>query len=183
MSFEIHVSTSPPALRPPPLLRVEEPRPFDAMALGLRAPPPRPSTGAAPSAAPWWLPRRAVAPTAGHRPDEERRGLLADERRRELLWPARDASLSSSITLLSAVILWLMVCVVVFLMYYQMSDSISKIRSASQPYMSDAINHTMSILKHTDESAVGASDVVAGAQAVTDRAVPASPPCSTRRAP
>jgi len=190
MSWDLAISTSPPR-RPRhqtlSLFRLEEPRPFDPGLFGLHAnaprvgaPPPlnrppiaRPPRGGGARA------RTGVAPSAADAYDglvmgppglyEEQEGLLghgARDRRSGI-------DLPSSLTLCAAVFLWVVIIGVVFIMYWQFSASMQAAQEAAAPYFGLAINHTMSILAHVDESTIGAHDMVGQAQSLADQAVPA----------
>ena len=183
MSFELEaVSTSPPR-RPAPMaahqiFRLEANQPFDPAVFGY-ARPGVPSCnragggGSAPPQRAAHYARTQIVPTRGlgysdANPDEL-----------EYLMNRRDnpqrggIDLPSSLTLCAAVALWTVIIGVVFIMYWQFSATVSAAQAAAAPYIGEAMNHTMSILHHVDESTLGASDIVNSAHAVTDQAVPA----------
>lgn len=158
------------------LFRVEAAQPFDASLLNLgRGTPPRHSLTGATSGAPLRITHcaktRAIAAQAvvqNYSDDSEREYLL--DRRNE---SQRDVmSLSASITLCSAVVLWLLIASAVGVMYWQVTSGVSAVQMAASPYFGKAINRTMSILQHVDDSSIGASNMVEGAQAITNLAVP-----------
>ena len=170
------------------VFRIEEARPFDPVLFGFqarvqahapqvgapprldRAPQPRPPRGGGRA-------RTGVAPSGMDSYDglmlpsgyDEREGLLGGQLRGR----RGGIDLPSSLTLCAAVFLWVVIIGVVFVMYWQFSVSMAKAQEAAAPYFSAAVNHTMSILQHVDESTIGASDMVGQAQSITDQAVPA----------
>ena len=107
----------------------------------------------------------------------ERQGMLTSSSRRAPP-PPRDPASSrwtwiSICALVSISVLWVTLLTTISAMYSSVSSSLSAARSVATPYMGTAINHTMSILAHVDNSAVGASDMLADAKTISDRAVPA----------
>lgn len=113
----------------------------------------------------------------------ERQGLMMTVRDgshsgTNLLKPPRDPVSSrwtwlSICALVSISVLWFTLITTIYVMYSRVSSSLAAAKSSATPYMGEAINHTMSILEHVDNSAVGASDMMQGAKTISDRAVPA----------
>lgn len=163
------------------IFRIEQSQPFDPVVFGFARQHGVPScnragggTSAPPPRATHYA-RTQIVPTrgmgyGGHELDEAEYLINRDqdsERRRGGI------DLPSSLTLCAAVALWTVIIGVVFIMYWQFSSMAAAAQTAAAPYVSEAINHTMSILHHVDESTIGASDMVHSAQSITDTAVPA----------
>lgn len=154
MSWELQVDTNDMrALRgrhqTTSMFRMEEARPFDPGAFG-------------------WQARAQVRPVIqeiGTR--QEKMGLIERPRQRESL------SLSTSITLCAAVSLWFLVVATIGVMYYNVASSVAQARDSARPFILEAVNHTMSILMHADNSMVGTNTMVDGAASITNQAVPA----------
>mgnify|MGYP006907205298 FL=1 len=180
MSGGVHftLSTSPRSGRPPRVgvIRMEEDRPFNPGKFGFQM-----GSTPAPTRQPLGAPlhpfhalqqgaRRArTVPVGNYQElgsDEEKARLIEDRHRQGI-------DLPSSLTLCAAVALWVIIVCVVFIMYWQFSSGIASASEAMKPYFESAVNHTMSILLHVDQSTIGAHEMVEGAQSVTDRAVPA----------
>jgi hypothetical protein len=184
MSFEFDLSNPPPLRRSKPLsnnmFRVESAEPFDPSALGVRrergycnreayytgAPPPRGCGYAAKQSR--YSHQTPQIHTAW---DEEQQKLLGNrdgaDARSEDTW-----KLAWSITFCSGVALWIIIVAAVFIVYWRVTASLEGMQNQAAPYFGDAINHTMSILHHMDQSSVGASDMVSSAHLITDQAVP-----------
>jgi len=86
---------------------------------------------------------------------------------------SRRFDLSNSIFLCSVVSLWLFFAILMGVMYYSISTTAADARDAMKPYFEELVNHTVSILRNVDSSSIGAHEVVDGARAVTNSAVPA----------
>ena len=100
---------------------------------------------------------------------EEREGLLGGPSRGRRY----GIDLPSALTVCAAGFLWTTILVVLFVMYWQFAVSVQMAHDAAAPYFGVAMNRTMSILQHVDESTIGASDMVGQAQSIADQAVPA----------
>jgi hypothetical protein len=107
--------------------------------------------------------------TAPYDNDEEEGAPLVAKRRRS----KRSPDCLSATALAAAVCLWISVLVLLVGGYWLVSSSITSAQSAAQPYIAVALNHSLSILSHIDDSTIGANDVVNSARAVTSAAVPA----------
>jgi len=134
------------------VFRIEEGTPFQPFGWQARGPLGR-------------LPARPYATGASGYDDEEQRPLFAKD--------YRASDMSASITLCAAVSLWILLISLIGVMYVSFSSSVAAMREATKPYMMEAINHTMSVLTHLDQSSISANDVVDGARVVTNQAVPA----------
>lgn len=134
------------------VFRMEEARPFDPGMFG-------------------WNARAQVrpAPTAFGMRDEEKQALIPrpPQRMRGTI------DLPSTITLCAAVSLWFLIIAVIGVMYWQFTSSVVDVRDAARPFIMEAVNHTMSILMHADQSMVGANTMVDGASTITNQALPA----------
>ena len=95
--------------------------------------------------------------------------LLKGNRRQ----PFTQISTTSAIIIFSAVCLWSLLIVMIGLLYWDLSATMTAARAEFRPYAMAAINHTMSILANTDGAALGAHEVLDGAQALSGQAVPA----------
>lgn len=70
----------------------------------------------------------------------------------------------------------LILCVVSLMLYSVLTvvdRRLGEARDAVRPYVSEVVNHTLSILQHVDRSTISANDMVDDARSVTSRAVPA----------
>lgn len=160
--------------------RLEEARPFDPQLLNLRVAHARSRTAPMPSA--------FAAPIDV---DSEKYGLVSGRRR-----DRSDMTTGLTLCALASVLIIIMgfmggvpptarTFVIAFagsdliarafftVMYWQFTASVSEVRDLSRPYIMDAVNHTLSILSHVDQSAVGAEQMVHGAVDLTNTAVPA----------
>ena len=86
---------------------------------------------------------------------------------------SRRFDLSNSIFLCSVVSLWVLIATLVGFGYWSLSTTAADARDAMKPYFEELVNHTVSILRNVDSSSIGAHEVVDGARAVTNSAVPA----------
>ena len=178
MSFELEsISTSPlrrPRHQTRAMFRLEEAQPFDPAVFGFpRALPTCNRIGGGASAPPQraaHYTRSQIVPVRGaYGGDREEQEYLIDrhgERRGGM-------DIASSLTLCAAVALWGVIVGVVFIMYWQFSASVSAMQNAASPYFGEALNRTMSILQHVDDSTIGANEMVDQAQSISDQAVPA----------
>jgi hypothetical protein len=99
--------------------------------------------------------------------DEEKLGLLNEQPRRERI------SSASAIVVCAAVALWFLVIIIIFIMYWQFTSSVATIRNTAEPFVLEAVNHTMSILFHAEHSMLDVNSMSKGASAIASQAVPA----------
>ena len=86
---------------------------------------------------------------------------------------SKSTSLAVPLTLAAVVVLWITVIAVVSVLYYKVTSSMVEAQEIVGPHLSDAFNHTMSILKNVDESTISANGMVDKARSVSDQALPA----------
>ena len=150
MSWEL--STSPSRWRggapPAQPFRMADQQPFDARVLAFQSP----LGGRCRT-----QPLGASSSTAQY--DAESQSLLGKRSHTGM-------ELSSAITLCAALCLWFMVLVVLGAMYWTATSSVAVMRDAARPFFLEAVNHTLSVLRHADSSTLGVTNVV-------DSAVPA----------
>lgn len=157
----MHISTSPRGQRfqqAVGMFRMEEARPFEPGLFGFQGQALRPGATRA---------RTAPAATIGAYTDSETKSLIP--RRAQ----AQRMDLSNAITLCAAVSLWFMIVAVIGVMYWSFTSNVASLRDSAQPFVMEAVNRTMSIMRHADESSIGVNDVVDGAVSITNAAVPA----------
>ena len=193
MSFDLEVSTSPDQSRRRTLyhpslsmFRLEEPQPFDPAVFGFQnfaqaprvgAPPPLNRASAPPPRAAHYtrtriVPANQMQQAYGDDPSE-REQLIGRQLVNRQGERRGGMDIASSLTLCAAVALWGVIVGVVFIMYWQFSATVEAATNAASPYFGEALNRTMSILQHVDDSTIGANEMVDQAQSISDQAVPA----------
>ena len=65
------------------------------------------------------------------------------------------------------------VVVVVSVVYYKVTSTLDYLQLYTQPHVYEAVNRTMSLLRHADRAATGANRVVEDVHSLTDATVPA----------
>lgn len=148
MSMDLTISTSPRRL-PVSMFRMADEMPFQPGLFGWQA----------------QAPRRTAPHISNSFMDEEVAPLV---KRARHVSKDRD-----NLIIVSGVSLWCLLIVVIFIMWWQFSSSVSYAQTAARPYMMTAMNHTLSILRNVDKSTVTAQGVMDGAQSISSKAVPA----------
>jgi len=145
------------------MFRMEESRPFDPRMISLRfGAQPQTQPNPQPTAA-----RARVNPMAYASPYDEDDEKVSLIRRRK-----GDLNIPLMTVCALATVIAILV-VLMGIMYYQFTSSVTEARDLSRPYIMEAVNHTLSILHNIDHSTVSAHEMADGARDLTAAAVPA----------
>lgn len=95
--------------------------------------------------------------------------LIKGNRRR----PSDSFSTTTAVVLCAGVTLWVLLIGLMATLYWNFTSSMNVARDEFRPYIYSALNHTMSILRNTDEASLGAHGVLDGAEQLSNQAIPA----------
>ena len=87
--------------------------------------------------------------------------------------PVVDFRTTTAVIMCGTVTLWVLLFVLVGTIYFNFNGTMNAYRAEFRPYVHEAFNHTMSILRNTDDATFSAHNALHGAQELSDRAVPA----------
>ena len=80
---------------------------------------------------------------------------------------------TTAVVLCAGVTLWVLMIGLVGTLYWNFTGSMNAARVEFRPYIHEAFNHTMSILRNTDDATFNAHHALHSAQELSDAAVPA----------
>lgn len=101
--------------------------------------------------------------------DDENQPLIKDNRRP----PMQTFGVTTAVIICSGVMLWALLILLVTTLYWNFTASMNVANAEFRPQIQAAINHTMSILAHTDAATSGAHGILDGAHDLTNQALPA----------
>lgn len=84
----------------------------------------------------------------------------------------RSSDRSERVLCLLVVVLGMLIGFLIFITWY-IGEGIHNVRDLTRPFVSEAVNHTLSILTRVDEGVLAGSEMAASARGVTDVALPA----------